>query len=167
MRQARIPSKPSPHRHLLEVAALFTRLGATAFGGPAAHIAMQPAHSAPAQLALAWLAARWCQCRLAGINGRGDMATGPRLSHRPAHGCTGADLSGAALSLQGQLYLAGAERGRRRMGERGHSVKEIELPGNLEGGTTRGRQGYRADLDLPLVAIVWYTYAILKMDRQP
>jgi len=34
------PSKQSPHRHLLEVTALFTRLGVTAFGGPAAHIAM-------------------------------------------------------------------------------------------------------------------------------
>jgi len=35
-----VPAKQSPRRRLLEVVALFTRLGVTAFGGPAAHIAM-------------------------------------------------------------------------------------------------------------------------------
>ncbi len=35
-----VPANQSPRRRLLEVVALFTRLGVTAFGGPAAHIAM-------------------------------------------------------------------------------------------------------------------------------
>ena len=38
--QAPAGSGPEPMTRLLEVALLFLRLGATAFGGPAAHIAM-------------------------------------------------------------------------------------------------------------------------------